>query len=340
MSLQVLELFGGIGAPRKALERLGLDFEIVDYVEIDKYAVASYNAIYDETYNPSDIRNWDKNIEVDFVFHGSPCQDFSSAGTGAGGEKQSQTRSSLLWETIRIVKKLHPKIIMWENVASVLHKKHKPVVDAYLKELELLGYQSQILKLNASDYGIPQNRTRIYIVSKLHEAPNINLFPKKLELTLQDVLEDTVSETFTISNKLKRYINSYDKDDKENGAGKYVVSKARLVLNRTIASTISTRTGRNRADCSDYLSNDFKLNANICGVDLVPYHIRRLTPLECWRLQGFDDASFYRAKEVCSNTQLYKQAGNSIVVDVLCHIFSSLELNNTPNTLYRDTLSP
>ena len=123
---------------------------------------------------------------------------------------------------------------------------------------------------------------------------------------------------------MKRYINSFDKDKKDNGAGKYVVSKTRLVLNRTIASTVSTRTGRNRADCSDYISNDFGLNENIFGMDLTPYHIRRLTPLECWRLMGFDDETFAKAKEVCSNTQLYKQAGNSIVVDVLCHILKEL----------------
>jgi|TARA_R110000824_G_scaffold65786_1_gene171172 DNA (cytosine-5)-methyltransferase 1 len=324
-SLRVLELFGGIGAIRKALERNKIDFKVIDYVEIDKFAVKSYNSIYDENYEPQDINNWDKDIDVNFIFHGSPCQDFSLAGGGAGGEKQSNTRSSLLWETLRIVKKLTPKIVMWENVSSVLNKKHKPVVDAYLLELQKLGYQSQLLKLNSSDYGIPQHRTRIYIVSKLQDAPIIiTHLPKKLNTTLQDLLEEGVSETFTLSNQLKRYINSFDKDKKDNGAGKYVVSKTRLVLNRTIASTVSTRTGRNRADCSDYISNDFGLNENIFGMDLTPYHIRRLTPLECWRLMGFDDETFAKAKEVCSNTQLYKQAGNSIVVDVLCHILKEL----------------
>jgi len=323
-SLRVLEFFGGIGAIRKALERNKIDFKVIDYVEIDKFAVKSYNSMYGENYEPQDIRNWDKEIDVDFIFHGSPCQDFSLAGNGAGGEKQSNTRSSLLWETLRIVKKLTPKIVMWENVAGVLNKKHKPVFDAYLLELQKLGYQSQVLKLNSSDYGIPQNRTRIYVVSKLQDAPNLTLSPKKLATTLQDFLEDEVDETVTLSNNFKRYINSFDKDKKDNGAGKYVVSKARLVLNRTIASTVSTRTGRNRADCSDYLSNDFGLNENIHGTDLTPYHIRKLTPLECWRLMGFDDVTFAKAKEVCSDTQLYKQAGNSIVVDVLCQILKEL----------------
>ena len=333
MTLTMLEFFGGIGAPRRALERLNLDFQVLDYVEIDKFAVKSYNAIYGENYEPQDIREWDKGLKADIIFHGSPCQDFSQAGRGAGGEKQSLTRSSLLWETVRIVETVMPKLIIWENVASVLGKNHKPVVDDYLETLENLGYHSQVLKLNAKDYGIPQNRKRVFIISKLGVPVTLDLSPLELDKTLQDFLEPNVDEKFNLTSNLKRYINSQQ-------AGNYVVSASRLVLNRPIASTISTRTGRNRADCSDYISGDFSVNENVAGVDLVPYTIRRLTPRECWRLQGFDDASFNRAEQVCSNSQLYKQAGNSIVVDVLCHLFKALEVNNSPNYLYRDTPSP
>ena len=100
--LKVLELFGGIGAPRKALERIGVNFEVVDYVEIDKYAVASYNAMYNEKYETQDITNWDKNIEVDLIFHGSPCQDFSILGKQEGANEGSGTRSSLMYETLRL----------------------------------------------------------------------------------------------------------------------------------------------------------------------------------------------------------------------------------------------
>ena len=107
--IKVLELFGGIGACTKAFERLGIDFEVVDYVEIDKYAVKSYNAMHNTNYEPQDIQKWDKNIYVDFIMHGSPCQDFSLAGLQAGGDEGSGTRSSLMYETIRIVEKLKPK---------------------------------------------------------------------------------------------------------------------------------------------------------------------------------------------------------------------------------------
>ena len=121
--LKVIELFGGIGAPRQALQKLGIDFEVVDYVEIDKYAVKSYNAIYNENYEPQDITQWDKDIEVDLIMHGSPCQDFSLAGKQAGGDEGTGTRSSLMYETIRIVEKLKPKFVIWENVKNLLSVK-------------------------------------------------------------------------------------------------------------------------------------------------------------------------------------------------------------------------
>lgn len=118
--MRVLELFGGIGACSKALERIGVDYEIADYVEIDKYAVKSFNAIHGTNFEPQDVTKWDKDIEVDLIMHGSPCQDFSTAGKQAGGDKGSGTRSSLMYETLRIVEKLKPKYVIWENVKNLL----------------------------------------------------------------------------------------------------------------------------------------------------------------------------------------------------------------------------
>lgn len=86
--IRVLELFGGIGACSSALDRLGIEYEIADYVEIDKYAVKSYNAIHNTNFEPQDIREWDKDIKVDLIMHGSPCQDFSLAGKGLGGDER------------------------------------------------------------------------------------------------------------------------------------------------------------------------------------------------------------------------------------------------------------
>lgn len=163
--LRVIELFGGIGACSKAIERLGIPYEIADYVEIDKYAVKSFNAIHGTSFEPQDIKEWDKDIEADLIMHGSPCQDFSVAGKGAGGDKDSGTRSSLMYETLRIVEKIKPKYVIWENVKNLLSKKHIHNFNAYLEAMEKLGYKNFYKVLNAKDYGIPQNRERVFTVS-------------------------------------------------------------------------------------------------------------------------------------------------------------------------------
>ena len=122
--IKVLELFAGIGAFTQALKRLDIEYEIVDAVEIDKYAMKSYNAINGTDFEIQDVSEWDKDIEVDFIMQGSPCQDFSVAGRQLGGEQGSGTRSSLLWHSVRIIEKLKPKYVLWENVKNVTGKKH------------------------------------------------------------------------------------------------------------------------------------------------------------------------------------------------------------------------
>lgn len=214
--LRVLELFAGIGACSKALERLGIEHEIVDAVEIDKYAIKSFNAIHGTNFEPQDITKWDKDIEVDLIMHGSPCQDFSVAGLGKGGDKGSGTRSSLMYETLRIVEKLKPKYVIWENVKNLLSKKHRHNFDAYLEAMEGLGYVNYYQVLNAKDYGVPQNRERVFTVSIrecIHSAtflpsgitvyPEKFEFPPKQELTvkLKDILEDEVDEKYYLSDE-------------------------------------------------------------------------------------------------------------------------------------------
>ena len=206
--LKVLELFGGIGACSKALKNLGINYEIVDYVEIDKYAVKSFNAIHNTNFEPQDITSWDKDIKVDLIMHGSPCQDFSLAGKQAGGDKDSGTRSSLMYETIRIVTKLKPKYVIWENVKNLLSKKHIHNFNAYLETMEQLGYTNYYQVLNAKDYGIPQNRERVFVISILGEHKKFE-FPQKqeLKLKLKDLLESDVDKKYYLSvegtNKLK-----------------------------------------------------------------------------------------------------------------------------------------
>lgn len=176
--LKVLELFAGIGACSKALERLNIPHEIVDAVEIDKYAIKSFNAIHGTNFEPQDITTWDKDIKVDLICHGSPCTNFSLAGKQEGGNKGSGTPSSLMYESIRIIEKLKPKYVLWENVKNLLSKKHRHNFDAYLETMEQLGYKSYYQVLNAKDYGIPQNRERVFTISilgnKNYEFPKGN----------------------------------------------------------------------------------------------------------------------------------------------------------------------
>lgn len=376
--LKILELFGGIGACSKALERLGIDYEIADYVEIDKYAVKSFNAIYNTSFEPQDICTWDKNIEVDLIMHGSPCVDFSLAGKQAGGDKGSGTRSSLMYETIRIVEKLKPKYVVWENVKNLLSKKHRHNFDAYLETMESLGYTNYYQVLNAKDYGIPQNRERVFTISILGKD-SFDFPPKQeLKLKLKDMLENNVDEKYYLTDeqvsKIKastfntnaRRIQQKDycdtlcardwKDSKcvvadyrydeglrirKNGLSPCLTTKigSPSLSGNTLLIKNATKQGYLEATDGDgcYITNIDKKRGTV-QKEMIPtlktsldigcitnnLRIRKLTPKETWRLMGFDDEDFEKAAKVNSNTQLYKQAGNSIVVNVLEAIFKEL----------------
>lgn len=201
--VKILELFGGIGAIRKAFINLKIPYEVVDYVEIDKACVKSYNALYGESYKPKSVVGYKApNENIDLIMHGSPCQDFSRIGKKQGGVKNSGTRSSLLFETIRIIKEMKekPKWIIWENVKGVLDRNMRDSFFIYLKELENLGYESKYEILNAMDFGIPQKRERIFVVSCL-EANNFsfNKLERKETRPLSEFLEKNVSELYTMT---------------------------------------------------------------------------------------------------------------------------------------------
>ena len=362
--LKVLELFGGIGACSKALRKLGIDYELIDYVEINKYAVKSFNAINNTNFETQDICQWNKNVEVDLIMHGSPCQDFSLSGANLGGDEGSGTRSSLMYETIRIVEKLRPKYVIWENVKNLLSKKHIHNFEKYLIRLNDLGYTNSYQVLNSKDYGIPQNRERVFTISVLNG--NKFKFPQKkeLKLILKDLLEKNVDAKYYLSEKMIRYISAI-------GTGTFKNPNCRI--NLAIARPLTTDPNK-RAGTTNYISEDLPDNYDLrnifyikeatkkgyaeahdgdgvyinrphqkrgvvqkgmiqtlktgCDVGVVlkedKIKIRRLTPLEYWRLMGFDDLDFGKAKEINSDTQLYKQAGNSIVVNVLEAILKNL----------------
>ncbi len=257
LTLEVLELFGGIGACSKALERVGIPYHIADYVEIDKYAVASFNAMHGTNFEPQDICTWDKDIKVDLIMHGSPCQDFSLAGKQAGGDEGSGTRSSLMYETIRIVEKLKPKYVIWENVKNLLSKKHRHNFDAYLETMEQLGYTNYYQVLNAKDYGIPQNRERVFTISILGEHKPFEFPPKQeLKLKLKDMLEDEVDDKYYLSDKMMDYV--LDNNDTQKGT-KWEGRADNDTLNSNIAHTLSVRGagGNQRAGVSNFIIDNY-----------------------------------------------------------------------------------
>lgn len=203
--IKVLELFAGIGACSKALTNLGIEHEIVDAVEIDKYAIKSFNAIHGTNFEPQDIMKWDKDIKVDLIMHGSPCQDFSLAGRQAGGDEGSGTRSSLLYETLRIVEKTHPEIVIWENVKNLISKKHRHNWETYVDRMTQMGYESATQVLNAKDYGVPQNRERVFTVSIKIGSDLVSGYirptPRPLEKRLKDFLEDNPDERYFLTDE-------------------------------------------------------------------------------------------------------------------------------------------
>ena len=202
--MRVLELFGGYGSQALALENLGIDFTS-DLCDIDKYAEKAYNQLHGETFNYGDICKIDetKLPHYDLITYSSPCQDFSIAGKQAGGEKGSGTRSSLLWECERIIRAVKPKYLLMENVKALTSKKFMPLFARWLNTLESMGYKNWWKVLNAKDYGIPQNRERVFVVSILGGGQYQFPDPIKLTKRLKDVLEQNVDEKYYISDKWK-----------------------------------------------------------------------------------------------------------------------------------------
>ena len=227
--IRLIELFAGIGSQAKALENLGADFEHHRVIEIDKYAMKSYNAIHGTNFETSDICNIHA-ADLDItetekycyiVCYSFPCQDISGAGLGKGLDKGSGTRSGLLWEVERILDECEnlPQVLIMENVPLLIGKKHIGNFQKWRAKLEQLGYSNYVQLLNAKDYGIPQNRNRCFMVSILGEY--FYQFPKKqkLELRLKDMLEDEVDEKYYLSDEQIQFFVANTEKNAEKGNG-------------------------------------------------------------------------------------------------------------------------
>lgn len=210
--LRLIELFAGIGSQAQALKNLDADFETWKVVEIDKYAIKSYNAIHGTDYEPTDITQIkgedleivDRDKYEYLMTYSFPCQDLSLAGLGKGMAEGSGTRSGLLWEVKRLLKECKdnlPQFLLMENVPQVCGKKNMPDFQKWLNFLEELGYHNKYQMLNAKDYCVPQNRNRCFMVSYLGEGDYTFPTPVELEIRLMDVLEDKVDQKYYLSDE-------------------------------------------------------------------------------------------------------------------------------------------
>lgn len=217
--LRVFTTFSGYDSQCLALDRLGIDYELVGWAEIDKYAIQAHNALYpqwkDRNYGDITKICWHEVPNFDLLTYSSPCQDFSQAGAQAGGEKGSGTRSSLLWYIEEAIAVKKPRYLLMENVAALVSSKFVSTFNRWQSLIERYGYQNYAEVLNAKNYGVPQNRERIFLVSVLADVSHRYYFPKpfKLERRLKDVLEQNVPERYYINDaKLQEVLASTMKE--------------------------------------------------------------------------------------------------------------------------------
>ena len=398
--------FSGIGAPEMALKYLGIDFESVFACEIDKYARQSFQQLHNPKtfYNDITNRNHKEVKQLDLYVAGFPCQAFSTAGKRKGFE---EARGTLFFNVAEFIKINQPKVFVLENVKGLLsHDKgntFQTIVDILSNgggtqngQISLdvfedgLGYHIYWQVLNTKDYGIPQNRERIFIVGFKDFREFSFPKPMNLKLRLGDMLQDIpkskyfltdkgienlnknqefnkfnplntdseyaacvtarcnkvsndnnfieVDDKYYLSDKtINRISNSRNKTKFKNQDSKYsgclIAEYGKIPSDGTYIRThyLGGRKGNPKQGGTGHLSkNDgttYCLDTSNTQAIELNKKIRRLTPLECWRLQGFRDEDFFSVKDV-SDTQLYKQAGNSITVNVLMELFKKIYAND------------
>jgi DNA (cytosine-5)-methyltransferase 1 len=376
--MRLATIFSGIGAPEQAMHRINPNFKTVFACEWDKFARQSYSAIYDidEAHFHRDVHDIDGTQylgKVDILVGGSPCQAFSIAGLRNGTNDE---RGQLIYQYIRIVDEVKAPVIVYENVKGMLSIDGGRTIKEFVQALRDIGYYCHYEVVNTKDYGVPQNRERIFLVGFLdHEAYHrFSFAPKqKLYKRLKYVLEDEVDEKYYLSQQLldgfkakeargcfkmhslhektdpysscltARYQKSGITDPYINeGVVGLLDCKGTDQIRRVygvdgIAATLTTMQGGNQEPKILQLGRGFNNGGEFdicptltkCSFEqnniVSEKRIRKLTPLECWRLQDFPDEAHNKAKASgVSDSQLYKQAGNSMSVNVLEMIFRQI----------------
>ena len=377
MAIRIFESFSGYGSQSIALERLRRDYPSVEYEimgisEIDKYAIEAYNALHPNVPNYGDISkiDWAEVPDFDLFTWSFPCTDISIAGDQRGFEEGSGTASSLAWECLKAIRVKRPKYLLMENVAQLVSQKNLALFNKLRGAISSLGYDNYTEILNAKDYGVAQNRPRVFMISVRRDLGLTYHFPKAftLEKRLRNYLEPVVDEKYYLSDKfIKGCIDHCDRKQSE-GCG----FKFEPTFGDGIAKAISTLAGsrqtdnfiieprvmqvgniwpdtekfKNRTMGRVYNPDGISPTINCCGggdrepkivegemisdnlLDLVQaglVRIRKLTPRECFRLQGLEDCDIDKIQSTgISNSQQYKLAGNSIAIPCLYHLFRKL----------------
>ena len=342
--MKFIDLFAGIGGFRLGMESAG--HECVAFCEIDKFARASYKAIHNAegeielhditTVTDEEIRNIG---HVDVICGGFPCQAFSIAGARRGFE---DTRGTLFFEIARFAAILKPKYLFLENVKGLLNHDKGDTFETILSALDELGYDVEWQVLNSKDFGVPQNRERVFIIGHLRGERGRKVFPiggedekssaKRLGINILGNTKNpngTAQGTRDIVHDPKGIVGTLTATDYKGPKQVAIPAKIRVreatkkgYAEATVGDSVNlahpnskTRRGRVGEGVANTL-----VTGDSQGVVMPNFRIRKLTPRECWRLQGFPDWAFDKAQEVNSNSQLYKQAGNSVTVNVIKEI--------------------
>ncbi|HHL0969538.1 TPA: DNA (cytosine-5-)-methyltransferase [Bacillus cereus] len=366
MSLTFIDLFAGIGGFRMGMERAG--HKCLGYVEIDKFARKSYEAIHNTkgewtahditTVTDDDLRLLRGQVNV--ICGGFPCQAFSIAGKRLGF---AETRGTLFFEIARLAKEIQPQYLFLENVKGLLNHDGGNTFRTIISTLDELGYDAEWQVLNSKDFGVPQNRERVFIIGHLRGRSRREVFPIGRSCETVGVQRvgninpsgngmngnvyslDGLSPTLTTNKgeglKIVQPVLTPDRAEKRQN-GRRIKEPGEPMFTLTaqdrhgVLIREATKKGYAEAQIGDsinYSVPNSKTRRGRVGKGVAqtldtacnqavienkpPYRIRRLTPRECWRLQGFPDWAFDRAREVNSDSQLYKQAGNSVTVNVI-----------------------
>ncbi|PFK18173.1 DNA (cytosine-5-)-methyltransferase [Bacillus cereus] len=373
MSLTFIDLFAGIGGFRMGMERAG--HKCLGYVEIDKFARKSYEAIHNTkgewtAHDITTVTDDDLRLlrgQVDVICGGFPCQAFSIAGKRLGF---AETRGTLFFEIARLAKEIQPQYLFLENVKGLLNHDGGNTFRTILSTLDELGYDAEWQVLNSKDYGVPQNRERVFIIGHLRGRSRREVFPIRRSYETAGVQRvgninpsgngmngnvyslDGLSPTLTTNKgeglKIVQPVLTPDRAEKRQN-GRRIKEPGEPMFTLTsqdrhgVLIREATKKGYAEAEIGDsinYSVPNSKTRRGRVGKGIAqtldtacnqaiienkpPYRIRRLTPKECWRLQGFPDWAFDRAREVNSDSQLYKQAGNSVTVPVIRAIAEKL----------------